>query len=151
MHAHRKIVRSSLIPSDINPLIAYHCLKVWNNGYVNDPHGSTYKTYFPQITPDYRTQKQKSISLFRLRTGHCRLSSHLFSLGLHPTGMCEHCHVQETVTHFLTTRPAFQQQRLILQKATNELSLPFDMSTLLTHRDTAPLIESFIRDTGKEI
>ena len=56
MHAHRKIVRSSLNPSDINPLIADHCLKVWNNEYVNNPHGSTYKTYFPQITQDYRTQ-----------------------------------------------------------------------------------------------
>jgi len=47
--------------------------------------------------------------------------------------------------------PAFQQQRLLLQKATNELGLPFDMSTLLTHKDTAPLIEMFIRATGKEI
>jgi len=151
MHAHRKIVHSSLNPSGINPLIADHCLKVWNNEYVNNPHGSTYKTYFPQITQDYRTQKQISISLFRLRTGHCRLNSHLFSLGLHPTGLCEHCHLQETVTHFLTTCPAFQQQRLILQKATNELGLPFDMSTLLTRKDTAPLIEIFIRATWKEI
>jgi len=65
--------------------------------------------------------------------------------------MCEHCHVQEAVTHFLTTCPACQQQRLILEKATNELGLPFDMSTLLTNEDTAPLIEMFIRATGKEI
>ena len=64
MPAHQKIVHSSLNPSHINPLIADHCLKVWNNEYVNNPNGSTYKTYFPQITQDYRTQKQRSISLF---------------------------------------------------------------------------------------
>jgi len=120
VHAHRKTAHSTLNPSDVCPLIANHCLKLWNNEHVNNPHGSTYKQYFPQITQDYHTQQQKLISLFRLRTGHCKLNSYLFSLGLHPTGMCEHCHVQETVSHCLTNCPEFQPQSLKLQQATNK-------------------------------
>ena len=144
-------VHSTLSPSDIRPHIANHHWKLWNNEYVNKPHGSTCQQYFPQITQDYHTQKQKSISLFRLRTGHCKLNSHLFTLGLHPTGMCEHCHVQEAASHYLTNCPAFQPQRLELQQATNKLGIWFDLSLLFTHKDTSELIETFIRDTGKQI
>jgi len=88
------------------------------------------------------------VSLFRLRTGHCRLNSHLFTLGLHRTVMCEHCHVPETVSHFLINCPAFQPQRLKLHQATTMLGIQFNLSTFLT-QDTAKLIETFVKETGK--
>ena len=141
------MVHSTLNLSNLCPLIANHCLKLWNNEYVNNPRGSTYKQYFPHITQNYHKQKQKSISLFRLRTGHYKLNSHLFTLGLHPTGMCEHCHVQKTVSHYFTIFPAFQLPRLKLQQAKNKLGIRFDMSTLSTNKDTAESIETFIKDT----
>jgi len=49
--------------------------------------------------------------LFRLRTGHCRLNSHLHRLGLHPTSNCEQCQDPETVAHFLFVCTTYQSER----------------------------------------
>jgi len=68
---------------------------------------------------------QKPICIFRLRTGHCnvKLNNHLFTLVLHPTGLCDYCHTWDTVIHFLTTCPAFLAQRLEFKQATNKLGI----------------------------
>jgi len=106
--------------------------------HVGNPRCSAYEKYFPQITHDWLSrmtdyhawmiitqQKQNSISLFRLRTGHCKLNSHRFTLGLHPTVLWKHCHVQEIVSHYLTHSPVFQPQRLKLQQAMNRIGITY--------------------------
>ena len=62
VHVHRKIVHSSLNPSDICPIIANHCLQLWNNDHVNNPNGSTYKQFFSQITQDYQLRKHTRLA-----------------------------------------------------------------------------------------
>ena len=130
------------------PLIAIHCLKLRKMNMWTLPCLHI-QTIFSTNHAGSSQAKTKIHLVFRLRIGHCKLNSHIFTLGHHPAGMW--WHFQETVNHYLSNWPAFQPQRLKLQKATNKLGIRFGLSTLLTHEDTAELIETYIRDTGKHI
>ena len=57
-------------------------------------------------------KKQDCKSLVEIVTGHCKLNSHLFKIGLHPTGLCL-CSMQrwETVSHFLCECPVYAEAR----------------------------------------
>jgi len=76
------------------------CLKLWNDYYRQCLPGTAYKSLFPTVHGAASWESDSS-PLFRLRTGYCRLNSHLHRLGLNPTGNCEQCQVPETVAHFL--------------------------------------------------
>jgi len=69
----------------MNFIISDYCLNLCK--YVSNAKCSAYKTIFPQITQDNQTHKHDSISIFRLRIGHCWLNIfhyYLFTFGHHP-------------------------------------------------------------------
>jgi len=117
--------------------------------YASDHNGSAYKTLFPQITKDDQMYKYNSISLFRLWTGHWRLNSHFFRLGLHSSGLCDQCNIPETENHFITACSKFQSQSAKLRKGTDKPGLHFEITSLLTNKTSIQLIETFLKETGK--
>jgi len=151
MHAHRKDVQSSLNPSHMYPLIVNHCLTLWNNEYVNNYHVSTYKNIFHKSR---RIVTCKNKTPFRFFDSGPDIASwtvtffpwtpsHWIVRALSPAGN------SHSLSHQLP-RVATTAVETI-QHAINKLGIRFDFYTLSTHKDTAELIEIFIRDTGKQI
>ena len=70
-----------------------------NRQYFNNATGAHYKQFFPTINNEIPINNDGSGTILRVQTGHCKLNSHLFRLGQHPTGLCEDCHHPQTVKH----------------------------------------------------
>ena len=56
------------------------------------------------------TRKQQ-VTIFRLRTGHCRLLSHLYKLKLSHTDECRRSTAPQTPEHILQNCPLFDEPR----------------------------------------
>ena len=84
----------------------------------NKPLGKFYKAIEPQVSTKIKYQNEnrnKEVTVTRLRFGKCKLNKYLKELNLHPDGECQHCGAQESVEHFLlecvgsTTRDAIEE------------------------------------------
>ena len=56
-------------------------------------------------------ERQHQTSIYRLRTGHCCLRSHLHRIGVKQSPLCE-CRVNQTPYHILQDCPLLQAERL---------------------------------------
>ena len=74
----------------------------WIEKWKTNPIGTYQNTYPPtRLTiPIFKTRK-KDIVKNRIRMLHTKLNSGLHKLGLHPSGECDVCGVEETVQHFI--------------------------------------------------
>ena len=126
------------------------CEKLWNDYYRQCLTGTDYKCLFPAI---HRATSSESDStqLFRLRSGHCRLTSHLHCLGLHPTGNCKQCQVPETVSHFLFACTTYHSERIKPKRTMESLNIDFALLSVLSDDQATKHVEEFIRTTGRQI
>ena len=126
------------------------CLKLWNDYYRQCLTGTDYKSLFPTIH-GATSSESDSTQLFRLRTGHCRLNSHLHSLGLHPNGNCEQCQVPETVAHFLFACTTYHSERIKLKRTMESLNIDFTLLSVLSDDKATKHVEEFIHISGSQI
>ena len=123
----------------------------WNNEYQILEKGSDYKKLYPTISPipSHTVSRKIDTILFRLRSGHCRLNSHLYKIGCLDSPSCEFCDSSETVEHFLLACPEFESQRTPLRNATLRLNLPFSLQSLLLDPRLLDLTVEFVLSSNK--
>ena len=122
-----------LSKSEAKALLNEHCRTLWNMEYRASEKGSAYKTLFPSVylRPAPATSRKHETILFRLRSGHCRLGDHLRKSGCSDSSPCESCNSPETVICFLLHCSQYERNRLLLQKVTDDLNIPFSLHSVL--------------------
>ena len=99
-----------------------------------DPHQKRKTWYFctratgdynPSTDPINRLARHEQTTIFRLRTGHCGLQSHLKRNGIMDSALCDCKEAEETVHHILQDCPIRWKQRQQLwpqdESTTNKL------------------------------
>ena len=104
--AKRKVDLESnkLTKSDIKQLIETEINKKWQEMYDKSITGLHYKKLVPRVTREIKhSDKNRSRErlITRLRLGKCLLNHYLHEIHLHPTGLCDHCKIPETIEHYL--------------------------------------------------
>ena len=92
--------------------------------------------------------RSKASLLIQLRTGHVPLSSHLHRIHCADSPICAHCRMAvETVLHYITLCPAFNNHRMLLLREgrRHALSLP----RLLNDTKLIPHLFRYIARTGR--
>ena len=130
-----------------NILIHLFCTNLWNNEYQKSTTGVSYRSLFPSVN---NITKSSSTVTFRLRTGHCLLNKHLHRIGLHATGLCSNCHVQEDIEHFLLFCPNYYAARNELRNNLNHLNLKMSLATILSDEAESFLIQ-FIKSINTKL
>jgi len=82
-------------------------------------------------------------TLFRLRTGHCKLHLQFFRLGLHPDGLCDACQTPETVAHFLLICPKYQAQRETLLANLHKIGFNVTTADILRNPEASRHVQNF--------
>ena len=125
------------------------CRNKWQDEYTNSGTGNHFKQFHDsvRITPTDGRLRFQQTTLFRLKTGHCRLSAHLSRIGICEEAMCNICNTPETVEHFLLHCSKFTDERLcLLQKAT-EIGVTPNLYNLLTDDRIFVYVTKYVRDT----
>ena len=89
---------------DINSIIDRTIEAEWQQQYNTSPTAAIYKTIEPTISRKLKytdSNRRKETTITRLRLGKCLLNCYLHRINRHQTGLCDHCKVPETITHFL--------------------------------------------------
>jgi len=85
----------------------------WQDIYNTKITGKHYKSIVSTVSRQIKysdNNRHKETIITRLRLGKCFLNAYLHEIKRHPTGLCDKCHVPETIQHFLidcTTSPIF--------------------------------------------
>jgi len=147
-----KTVNTCVSYADICQHLRVHFDDLWNTQYQSDPKGTSYKAVFPRRRQeDLRLVHTDTVSLFRLRTGHCKLHLHLFRLGLHQDGLCDVCHTPETVTHFLLDCPQYHAQRVILLANLRKIGVSVNTADILRNPEAACHVQRFVDATNRPL
>ena len=134
------------------PVISEHCFKLWENHYRTDTKGSACKAIFPSLSkPSLVNKNQHSTTIFRLRTGHCQLSDHIFRIGLHSDGLCDTCVVPETEDHFLRTCSKYREARQRFKQAIDDLGINSETTQLLQNAHVVKSVVAFVKEARKHI
>ena len=67
----------------------------------------------------YLTKKECEV-IMKLRTEYINLNNYRRYIGKHETGLCNHCNVKETVSHFLIDCTGFRDDRIIGLNSNNQ-------------------------------
>ena len=102
---------------------------------------------------DINMPKWHTTTLFRLLSGHCRLNAHLKRIGLHDTGNCEACGIEETVEHFIMQCPKYAQARNTLFRKIRESGLqpPTSLRELWANDKIVQFCLDFIKKSQRVI
>jgi len=88
--------------------IISHIDTEWQTAYNRSTTGHFYKLLEPTVSRRVKftnTNRNKETTITRLKLGKCCLNSYLHRINRHPTGLCQHCNIPETVEHFLLHCP----------------------------------------------
>ena len=88
--------------------IISHIDAEWQTVYNRSTTGHAYKLLEPTVSRKVKfivTNRHKDTTITRLRLGKCCLNSYLHKIDRHPTGLCHHCNIPETIEHFLLYCP----------------------------------------------
>ena len=86
----------------------------------------------------------------QFRLGYIRLNAPLHKRKQVDSHICEHCPVEETITHFLLTCPKYRQQRYTLAHKPRELNIKeLNLESLLSNTYTTREVEKYIEATGR--
>ena len=67
--------------------------------------------YNPSADPINRLARHEKTTIFRLRTGHCGLRSHLKQIGIMDSALCDCKEAEQSVHHILQDCPIWRKQR----------------------------------------
>ena len=119
--------------SDVKAVIRNHCKLAWDELYTSSRNGAHYR-YFARsvfsILPSPSNRLYQRI-MFRLRSGHCRLKSHLYKLKCTESPLCTTCRTSETVSHFLLHCPKYSFHRRFLIQSCIDADVQFSINNLL--------------------
>jgi len=109
------------------------------------------RPYFRRRKEDLRLVLTDTATLFRLRTGYCKLHLHLFRLGLHQDGLCDVCHTPETVAHFLLGCPQYHAQRVILLANLRKIGVNVNTAEILGNPEASCHVLRFVGATNRTL
>ena len=135
-------------------LVKQVCREKFTTEFLSTDAAQHYKSMITCTTNiDLNMPKWYTTTLFRLMSGHCKLNAHLKRIGLHDTGKCETCEVDETVEHFLMQCPRYAPARnTIFQKIRDSgMQPPTTLKELLTNDETVQFCFDFIKKSQRAI
>jgi ribonuclease HI len=79
-------------------------IEIWQAEYLAENKSQHYKEIQPIVSKKIKytnSNREKEVTITRLRLGKCRLNHQMYIKKLHVDGLCETCQVEETIEHFL--------------------------------------------------
>ena len=100
--------------------------------------------------------RRQTVTMTRLRLGHCGLAWDLAKMGKHPDGLCETCQKDQTVKHVLMECRRFTEERKTLYAAvarepTSTVSLKSLLNPVEDQARAVKAVLDFIAATGLQI
>jgi ribonuclease HI len=139
---------------EINSDIQLKFNSEWKTIYNNNNKGRFFRTvepHFDQIQPIHFQNRHMEKTIFRLKTGHCRLNSHLHKIGLHDSGLCDFCEELETVKHFILECLEFQQYQEDIIHFAHKHNIKITIENVLSNKSFYPIIYEYVLKTKKNI
>jgi len=147
-----KTVNTCVSFADICQHLPDHFDNVWNAQYQSDPKRTSYKAVFPQQRKEtLRVVQAYTATLFRLRTGYCKLHIHLFRFCLHQDALCDACHTPETVAHFLLICPQYHAQRPTLLANLHKIGVNVNTADILRNPEASRHVQQFVNETNQTL
>ena len=143
-----KTINNKILIDDATIIARQICMDIWSRQYLNNTTGEHYKQFFPTINKEITTNANRSETMFRLQTGHCRLNFHLYRLGQHPTGLCDHCNQSRTVKHHILDCTKYYEARKKLKSFLFKHNIPYDLVNLLTNKLATGHLLQYISDAN---
>jgi ribonuclease HI len=153
-HSETIQLKIPLNKNEINTTIHQNYKLAWKTEYSLSPKGQFFRTTekdFDKILPLQLQNRHMETTIYRLRTGHCNLNSHLHKIGLHDSGLCDFCEEPETVKHYILDCLEFQQyqEKIIHFALQNKIKITIDY--ILKNKIFYPIIYEYVLKTKKKI
>ena len=115
---HEQIMDIVFSKMEAKGIIKSYLIKEWQHSW--DTGNTGQHLYVVQrelgtVRTAKRSTKEENI-LTRLRVGHTRLNKTLHLINNHPSGICEHCQIEESVEHVILNCPKYSQERETLKR-----------------------------------
>jgi ribonuclease HI len=140
--------------NEINSEIQLKYKSIWKTKYNNNNKGIFFKTIepnFDNIEPIHLQNRHMEKTIFRLKTGHCLLNSHLHKIGLHVSGLCEFCEEPETVKHFVLECLEFQQYQEAIIQFCHKYNIKITIENILSNKSCYPILYEYVLKTNKKL
>ena len=129
--------------SDLNKMAVKYCTSKWQNIWNSENRGRHLFSIVPTVSrsPHYicRINRHKETVVTRLLVGKCRLNYYMHIMGLHHTGLCDYCRVNETIEHYLTECPASGPHNALL-KICGQKNIPMSIQHIFSHMELFDVI-----------
>ena len=130
--------RSSLAYEEMLPVLRDHFLQYWIEVWRDRVRTTGKGTHLEDLLPVPclrfcvpGASRRVQCVISRLRIGHVGVQTHLFRFNLSDSPLCSHCHVPETIHHFLLICPQFAAARSVLRGVLESLNVVFTLPAVL--------------------
>src|SRR3989442_2896093 len=89
--------------------------------------------------------RKNDITVNRLRLLQTKLNAGLYKLGLHQTGLCEMCNVEESCQHMILYCKKTENLRIDIRQSVPTVSKPWDYKDYLSNPKVVDIIINYIR------
>ncbi len=138
--------------TEINSVLTQDAYNQWQVKWLNSPTGQFFRQLHPKVSRfavEPVRNRRDDVIITRLKTGHVRLNAHLFRICCHCDGLCDVCHVPESVSHYIMDCVNLLDYHWPIVQYLYELKLPISLHSILGDRRIYPLLIEFVRKSGR--
>ena len=139
---------------EINNEIHFKYNSIWKAQYNMNNKGKFFKSIepdFEKIYPISLKNRHMETTIYRLRSGHNLLNSHLHKIGLHNSGLCDFCEELETVKHYLLDCLKYQQYQEDIVNFAVKNHIKLSVDCILKNEKFFPTIYNYVINTQRKI
>ena len=139
---------------EINNEIHFKYNSIWKAQYNMNNKGKFFKSIepdFEKIYPISLKNRHMETTIYRLRSGHNLLNSHLHKIGLHNSGLCDFCEELETVKHYLLDCLKYQQYQEDIVNFAVKNHIKLSVDCILKNKKFFPTIYNYVINTQRKI
>ena len=111
--------------SEVVSCVRPYFVKLWQREWDISVKGCFYYNFNPSVhvTQPVSGFRRCETLFFRLQSGHIPVNSYICRFKLHKTGLCDVCHVDDTVSHFIFDCQRFNNARCILYSELRKVNI----------------------------
>lgn len=143
-----------LSKSEIKVLIWSKLVKEWQDKWNNETKGRFLYNLRNKVNQNVKCigkSRKEEVIFNRVVLGHSNLNSTLKITGKHPNGLCDHCNVEETITHvFLDCRKYEQERGTLMEEIRKNVNQEVNFKILIEWASevNSKVFFDFIKETG---
>ena len=139
---------------EVKENVQRHVDILWQKRWSECVKGKEYRDLEPIVSRKIKfggSNRRREVIMTRLRLGKAGLNHYLQQINKHESGLCNSCHMPETIEHFILECSGNEEMVREIRRKCNEAGIELNLTNILSHKSLLEIVVDHIINIKRTI